>query len=178
MEAYLVAFGDDPRPLPETVRILDEIVTELVYLCLDSPRARTSPMSSSLDSTNIKTKTDPLITTSFIIETCHSAALCAQISHRAKIKVDDFKFALRKDPKKLGRVTELLSMDRTIKKARKAFDDEGEGAVGKEKSATVGKGGEKRGRDEEDDGVGGASGAGGSARGSAKKSKRTRSVAE
>lgn len=73
------------------------------------------------------------LTPSFIIETCHSAALCAHISHRAKIKVDDFKFALRKDPKKLGRVTELLTMDKSIKNARKAFDDQ-EGVLGKEKA--------------------------------------------
>lgn len=28
VEAYLIAFGDDRNPLPETVRILDEIITE------------------------------------------------------------------------------------------------------------------------------------------------------
>ena len=83
LEAYLAAFGDDFNPLPETVKTLDEIVTD------------------------------------YIIETCHSAAQCAAYSHRQKIKVDDFKFALRKDPKKLGRVTELLQMDKDIKRARK-----------------------------------------------------------
>lgn len=76
--------------------------------------------------------TRPLLkTNSFIIETCHAAAQCAATSHRAKIKVDDFKFALRKDPKKLGRVTELLAMDKDIRKKRKAFDYEDE-AVAKE----------------------------------------------
>lgn len=31
VEAFLIAFGDDDRPLPETVKILDEIVTEYVF---------------------------------------------------------------------------------------------------------------------------------------------------
>lgn len=28
VEAFLVAFGDDDNPLPETVKVLDEIITE------------------------------------------------------------------------------------------------------------------------------------------------------
>lgn len=36
--------------------------------------------------------------------------------------MDDFKFALRKDPKKLGRVTELLVLDKDLKRDRKAFE--------------------------------------------------------
>ncbi|KAK7522226.1 transcription initiation factor IID, 18kD subunit-domain-containing protein [Phyllosticta citricarpa] len=95
LEAYLVAFGDDRHPLPETIRVLDEIITD------------------------------------FIIETCHEAALCASYSRRAKIKVDDFKFILRKDPVKLGRVTELLNKEKDIRMQRKVFavDDE---QIGKE----------------------------------------------
>ncbi|KAK8244203.1 transcription initiation factor IID, 18kD subunit-domain-containing protein [Phyllosticta capitalensis] len=85
LEAYLVAFGDDRHPLPETIRVLDEIITD------------------------------------FIIETCHEAALCASYSRRAKIKVDDFKFILRKDPVKLGRVTELLNKEKEIRTQRKVF---------------------------------------------------------
>ncbi|KAF2461351.1 transcription initiation factor IID, 18kD subunit-domain-containing protein [Lineolata rhizophorae] len=105
LEAYLVAFGDDYDPLPETVRVLDEIITD------------------------------------YIIETCHGAALSASYSRRAKIKVDDFKFTLRRDPQKLGRVTELLALDKEFKKKRKAFEvDEGE--LGKEAAKDeAGKGG-------------------------------------
>ena len=58
---------------------------------------------------------------SFIIETCHEAALSASYSRRTKIKVDDFKFILRRDGQKLGRVTELLNLDKDIKSKRKAF---------------------------------------------------------
>jgi hypothetical protein len=39
-------------------------------------------------------------------------------TNRGKIKVDDFKFALRKDPKKLARVDELLFMTEVISRAR------------------------------------------------------------
>jgi len=90
LEAMLLAFGDDPSPLPETVRALDDIITD------------------------------------YVIETCHEADAHARHAGRAKIKVDDFQFALRHDSKKLGRVQELLDMDREIKAKRKAFNvDEG-----------------------------------------------------
>lgn len=89
----LLAYGDPSphpsfpsEPLPETVRVLDEIVTD------------------------------------FILELCHNAAQYANHSRRQKIKVDDFRFALRRDPNKLGRVQELLRMERELKEARKAFD--------------------------------------------------------
>lgn len=76
------------------------------------------------------------IVTDFIIELCHSAAQCAAYSHRAKIKLDDFKFALRKDPRKLGRVVELMAKEKEIKRERRMVDtDEGEVAREAEKEA-------------------------------------------
>jgi hypothetical protein len=39
-------------------------------------------------------------------------------TNRGKIKVDDFKFALRKDAKKLARIDELLFMKEDIDRAR------------------------------------------------------------
>ncbi|PYI01716.1 putative transcription initiation factor TFIID subunit 13 [Aspergillus sclerotiicarbonarius CBS 121057] len=93
LRLLLLAYGDpsphpsfSPEPLPETVRVLDEIVTD------------------------------------FVLEMCHGAAQYASYSRRQKIKVDDFRFALRRDPNKLGRVQELLRMERELKEARKAFD--------------------------------------------------------
>lgn len=66
------------------------------------------------------------IATDFIIETCHEAEAHARHAGRAKIKVDDFQFALRNDGKKLGRVQELLEMEKRIKRDRQAFNtDEG-----------------------------------------------------
>lgn len=62
------------------------------------------------------------ILTDFIIETCHEAALSASYSRRQKIKVEDFKFVLRKDTKKLGRVTELLNLEKVQREMRKAYD--------------------------------------------------------
>lgn len=92
VEAFLLAFGDNDYPLPETVRVLDEIVTD------------------------------------YIIETCHEAAAVAHHARRAKIKLDDFKFMLRRDTSKLGRVSEMLETDKELKRKRKAFDTD-EGAV-------------------------------------------------
>ena len=92
VEAFLLAFGDNDYPLPETVRVLDEIVTD------------------------------------YIIESCHEAAAVAHHARRAKIKLDDFKFMLRRDTGKLGRVSEMLETDKELKRKRKAFDTD-EGAV-------------------------------------------------
>jgi transcription initiation factor TFIID subunit 13 len=76
------------------------------------------------------------IITDFIIETCHSAAICASYSRRQKIKVDDFKWVLRRDAKKLGRVTEIFFAEKILKDNRKAFDiGTGEGLVAGKKGA-------------------------------------------
>lgn len=57
----------------------------------------------------------------YINEMCLEAARVA--GTRNKLKVDDFKFILRNDPRKLGRVEELLTLQRIIADARKQFDD-------------------------------------------------------
>lgn len=72
------------------------------------------------------------IVTDFIIEMCHEAAKVAAISGRQKVKVEDFKFAIRGEPLMLGRVNELLALDRELKEARKQFDTE-EGKIGLER---------------------------------------------
>ncbi|KAF1960327.1 transcription initiation factor IID, 18 kDa subunit, partial [Byssothecium circinans] len=92
LESFLIAYGDSDAPLPTTIRVLDEIVTD------------------------------------YIIETCHEAAAVAHHARRQKIKLDDFKFMLRRDTAKLGRVSEMLEMEKDLKKKRKAFDTD-EGAV-------------------------------------------------
>ncbi|RMD42500.1 hypothetical protein DV735_g2580, partial [Chaetothyriales sp. CBS 134920] len=58
-------------PFPETLRVLDEIVTD------------------------------------FIIETCHEAVAHAALARRQKLTINDFKFVLRRDQMKLGRVHEI-----------------------------------------------------------------------
>ena len=92
----LFAFGDDKHPLPETVRILDEIVTD------------------------------------YVIDTVQTASKAATVSGRGKVKADDFKFAIRHDEVATGRVKELLTMEKSLKDARKQFDT-GEGKVGLER---------------------------------------------
>ncbi|CRG85226.1 transcription initiation factor TFIID subunit D11 [Talaromyces islandicus] len=95
MRAFLTGHGDRDAhpycpqgPLQETVRVLDEVVTD------------------------------------YILEMCHEAAAVANYARRQKVKVEDFRFALRRDPHKLGRVQQLLQMDRELKDARKIFDQD------------------------------------------------------
>lgn len=135
LSALLSAYGDalptstnpSNTPLPETIRVLDEIITD------------------------------------FILETCHIASIPAELSHRSKIKLDDFKFALRKDERKLGRMMELLGLQKRLTQQRRAFDTE-EGEVARREAGLLeGEGGKvpgrgrgrrkkKREEDEEEDG--------------------------
>ena len=61
--------------------------------------------------------------TDFVIETCHAAARTASHAGRQKVKAEDFHFALREDPTKLGRVQELFKIERELKEARKQFNE-------------------------------------------------------
>lgn len=61
--------------------------------------------------------------TDFIIESCHAAARTASHAGRQKVKAEDFHFALREDPAKLGRVQELFKIERELKEARKQFNE-------------------------------------------------------
>ncbi|KAK9313735.1 transcription initiation factor IID, 18kD subunit-domain-containing protein [Lipomyces starkeyi] len=63
------------------------------------------------------------ILTDYIVDMCHEAARMARTTNRNKVKVDDFKFALRRDYRKLGRVEELQRLSKEIHEARKTFDD-------------------------------------------------------
>lgn len=56
---------------------------------------------------------------------------------------------LRRDPKKLGRVTELLSLDREFKKKRKAFEVDEGAIIGKDAGAGEGEEGGKKKRRKE-----------------------------
>ncbi|GAA5981670.1 hypothetical protein JCM11641_004210 [Rhodosporidiobolus odoratus] len=66
----------------------------------------------------------------------HITDICAQAhlisTNRGKIKVDDFRFALRRDPKKLARLDELLFMQEEITRARRGFEDPLAGMEGEE----------------------------------------------
>ncbi|CAO3649544.1 unnamed protein product [Cunninghamella blakesleeana] len=62
----------------------------------------------------------------YIIETCQKAAMLSE--RRGKIRVEDFKFVLRKDPKKLARIEELIYMNEDIRRAKQIFDEKEMGA--------------------------------------------------
>ncbi|GMM52509.1 Taf13 protein [Starmerella bacillaris] len=58
----------------------------------------------------------------YLFSICNEAARMARAAGRNKIKVDDFKFALRNDPRKLGRVEKLLVLQKEFDAARKEYD--------------------------------------------------------
>ncbi|TVY26664.1 Transcription initiation factor TFIID subunit [Lachnellula hyalina] len=72
-----------------------------------------------LDST--KRILDELLT-DFITELCFEAARQAQLANRQKIKLEDIKFACRKNPAYLGKMAEMFKKDDDIKKAKKLLD--------------------------------------------------------
>ena len=95
-------------------------LTLATYLAPASP----APLQSTI------TALDDILT-DFIIETCHYAALSASYSRRQKIKVEDFKWVLRKDERMLGKALESLWREKRIRDDRKmaGFEDlAGEGA--------------------------------------------------
>jgi len=58
----------------------------------------------------------------FITEMCFEAHRSAQLAGRQKIKLDDIKFACRKNPEYLGKIEEMIQKKAEIEKARKAVD--------------------------------------------------------
>ncbi|KAI7850590.1 transcription initiation factor IID, 18kD subunit-domain-containing protein [Circinella umbellata] len=57
----------------------------------------------------------------YITDMCQEAAKVAE--SRGKVRVEDFKYVLRKDKKKIGRVEELLYMNDDIRRAKQLFDE-------------------------------------------------------
>ena len=53
---------------------------------------------------------------------CFEAARSAQIANRQKIKVDDVKFACRKNPAYLGKIQEIFDKKAELATVRKIFD--------------------------------------------------------
>lgn len=74
---------------------------------------------NSLDST--KRVLDEMLT-DFIVELSCEADRAAQLAGRQKVKLDDFKFACRKDPIKLGKIEEVFAKKAEIEAARRAVD--------------------------------------------------------
>ena len=74
---------------------------------------------NSLDSTK---KVLDEILTDFIVELCFEADRPAELAGRQKVKLDDFKFACRKNPTFLGKIEEVFEKKAEIENARKALD--------------------------------------------------------
>ncbi|KAG5231689.1 transcription initiation factor TFIID [Salix suchowensis] len=66
------------------------------------------------------TPRDSALVEDIVVEYAHKAQEMG--SKRGKLSVEDFLFLIRKDPPKLNRCTELLSMQEELKQARKAFE--------------------------------------------------------
>lgn len=62
------------------------------------------------------------IITDFITEICFEAHRGAQLAGRQKVKLDDIKFACRKNPEYLGKIEEMTNKKSEIDKARKLVD--------------------------------------------------------
>ncbi|KAE9377819.1 putative transcription initiation factor TFIID subunit 13 [Stipitochalara longipes BDJ] len=76
-------------------------------------------VSQSLDTT--KKVLDELIT-DFITELCFEAHRSASLAGRQKIKLDDIRFACRKNPLYLGKIEEMLDKKKDIDQTRKLIN--------------------------------------------------------
>ncbi|KAK0706725.1 transcription initiation factor IID, 18kD subunit-domain-containing protein [Lasiosphaeria miniovina] len=126
--------GDVKAPLPETVRVLDEIVTD------------------------------------FIQGVSFEATRAAHHAGRQKVKFEDFEFAMRRNPRYMGKIQEVFEKKKEIEAARKNFniDDqlvrETNAEEKQAKQASAKEGGAKGGSAGEGGSKGGSA-AGGAARG-------------
>lgn len=63
------------------------------------------------------------LVSSYLVDICNAAYQSAKNSQRNKLKIEDFKFALRNDPIKLGRAEELIATNKLITEAKKQFNE-------------------------------------------------------
>ena len=84
----LYSHGDIKTPLPETVRVLDEVLTD------------------------------------FIQGVGFEATRAAHHAGRQKVKFEDFEFAMRRNPRFMGKIQEVFEKKKEIEAARKNFNIE------------------------------------------------------
>ncbi|SCW00241.1 LAFE_0B12552g1_1 [Lachancea fermentati] len=97
------------RKLKKT-HLFSKDVSSLMYAYGDVPQ----PLPESVQCL------DELVS-SYLVDICMEAFRTAQTVRRNKIKVEDFKFVLRRDSVKLGRAEELIKLSRIITDAKKLF---------------------------------------------------------
>ncbi|CCH60422.1 hypothetical protein TBLA_0C06270 [Henningerozyma blattae CBS 6284] len=87
-------------------------VSSLLYAYGDVPH----PLSETVQCL------DELVS-AYLVDICTIAHGVAQNSSRNKLKLEDFKFSLRKDPVKLSRAEELIATNKLIIEAKKQFNE-------------------------------------------------------
>ncbi|CCE62645.1 hypothetical protein TPHA_0C04970 [Tetrapisispora phaffii CBS 4417] len=93
VSSLLYSYGDVAQPLSETANCLDEIIS------------------------------------SYLVDVCENAYHISKkqvhpfSANKNKIKLENFRFVLRKDPIKLGRADELLVTNKLITEAKKQFNE-------------------------------------------------------
>ncbi|KAK1774859.1 transcription initiation factor IID, 18kD subunit-domain-containing protein [Copromyces sp. CBS 386.78] len=117
----LYGHGDLKTPLPETVRVLDELITD------------------------------------FIQGVGFEATRAAHHAGRQKVKFEDFEFAMRRNPRFMGKIQEVFEKKKEIEAARKNFNIEDQlmkdaDKEEKEKEKKGGDKGDKGGKDGGDKG--------------------------
>ncbi|GME94020.1 unnamed protein product [Ambrosiozyma monospora] len=105
------------KKVNKKTRLFVSDLKSLLYAFGDSPAPNVETIHALED-----------VLTSYLIDVITSANIARQIHGRHKLEIEDLKFALRKDPVKLGRVDELFKMDKEIAKAKKMFDDVDKGS--------------------------------------------------
>ncbi|GAV56101.1 hypothetical protein ZYGR_0AZ02730 [Zygosaccharomyces rouxii] len=84
----------------------------------------------------------------YLVDVCSSAFRAAQNCQRNKLKLEDFRFAVRHDPIKLGRAEELIATNKLITEAKKQFNGSDSSSL---KRFRDGEGNELEGEGDEDD---------------------------
>lgn len=127
----MYAYGDSPNPDPDSVMLMEEMTVDFITdLCC---RARPSPYALGLGTSSISNSSsafgatleqhaasqDPNGLVSGTDAIPHT--LPPRAPHRLRVKLEDFRHALRKDveAKKLGRMEQLLYADKVVTEARR-----------------------------------------------------------
>lgn len=95
-------------------------ISSLLYAYGDVPQ----PLSETIQCL------DELVS-SYLVDICTIASGVSKHSARSKLKLEDFKFALRNDQIKLGRAEELIATNKLITEAKKQFNENDQQALRK-----------------------------------------------
>ncbi|KIS72092.1 uncharacterized protein UMAG_11435 [Mycosarcoma maydis] len=127
----MYAYGDSPNPDPDSVMLMEEMTVDFITdLCC---RARPSPYSLGLGTSSISNSSSAFGATleqhlssqdpNGLLDGAEAMpqTLPPRAPHRLRVKLEDFRHALRKDveAKKLGRMEQLLYADKVVTEARR-----------------------------------------------------------